>query len=82
MSIGVELTFNDIIAIRRLFKERWTATIKNWKERGTDYCIWLISCPDNTGSYKTKTGQSLAATIEELLNEVGKAPPEYPQSFL
>ena len=71
MTIGVQLTQEDLKAVEKLFKVRWAAGIRNWKERETDYCIWLVSCPDKKGNYITETGQSLADTINVLLDKAG-----------
>jgi hypothetical protein len=70
MSIGVELSDEDLEAIRHLYKVRWTANIHTWKERDTDYCLWFVSCPNLTGSFITETGNSLADTIYKLLEKV------------
>ena len=69
MSLGVTLTQDDLKAIRRLFEQRWTADIRNWKERDTDYCMWFVSCPDKQGHHITETGQSLATTIDKVLSK-------------
>ena len=69
MSLGVTLTQDDLKAIRRLFEQRWTAEIMNWKERDTDYCMWFVRCPDKTGQHITTTGQSLATTIDRALSK-------------
>ena len=70
MAIGVELSNDDLEAVRVLYRERWTAEIHTWKERGTDYCLWFVSCPDHTGQFVTETGHSLAATIKRILHKV------------
>ena len=46
MSIGVDLTEEDLQAIQKLYRVRWTAEIKNWKERDTYFCLWLVNCPN------------------------------------
>jgi len=71
MIIGVQLTQEDLRAVKKLFKVRWTATITNWKERETDYCMWSVSCPDKKNHHITETGNSLADTINALLAKVG-----------
>ena len=71
MSLGIEVSDEDLHAIRKLFSVRWNAGIKNWKERDTDYCLWFVQCPDNAGNYITKTGNSLADTIQAILTELG-----------
>ena len=71
MTIGVYLTDKDLQAIKKLYQVRWAADIRNWKERDTDYCLWLVSCPDKNGDYITETGQSLADTINVLLDKAG-----------
>ena len=70
MIIGIRLSTNDLQAIAKLYAVRWSATIKNWKERDTDYCQWIVTCPDLKGSWITRTGISLADTITELLKEL------------
>ncbi len=67
MSIGVILTEDDLAAIKQLYILRWSAEIRNWKERNTDYCLWKVSCPDRKGQYITESGQSLAKIIYILL---------------
>ena len=69
MSIGVNLTNEDLQAIKKLYSTRWGGDIKNWKERDTDYCLWIVSCPDKRNQYITETGQSLADTITRLLEK-------------
>ena len=68
MSVGVNLSFDDLQAVLRLYNLRWWAEIKNWKERNTDYWLWLVSCPDNRNNIITETGQSLGDTIDKLLH--------------
>jgi len=72
MSVGVKLTNIDLQAIKKLYEVRWSAEIRNWKERDTDYCMWLVSCPDVRNCIITETGQSLADTITKLLQRVFK----------
>ena len=69
MSIGVNLTEEDLQAIRKLYCLRWTGDIRNWKERGVEECLWMVSCPDKHGNWIVETGQSLAQTIEILLKK-------------
>jgi len=69
MSVGVNLSDKDLDAVRRLYKVRWSADIRTWKERDTDYCLWLVSCPDKNNQYITETGQSLSDTITKLLEQ-------------
>ena len=76
MSIGVNLTEEDLQAIRKLYCLRWTGDIRNWKERDTDFCLWIVSCPDKNNSILTETGQSLAEVIEKLLERVFTVPHE------
>jgi len=71
MTIGVQLTQKDLRAIEKLFRVRWAAEIRNWKERDTDYCLWLVSCPDKKNTQITETGNSLADTINMLLDRAG-----------
>lgn len=51
--VGVKLSTKDLQAIAKLYEIRWSADIRNWKERDTDYCLWLVSCPDKIGVWKT-----------------------------
>ena len=67
MSVGVALTQQDLNAVRELYAKRWTAEINNWKERDTDYCMWIVRCPDIKGNQITETGASLAGVITKLL---------------
>ena len=70
MSIGVNLTEEDLQAVRKLYHLRWSGDIKNWKERGVDGCLWIVSCPDKDNGIITETGQILAEVIEKLLERV------------
>jgi len=70
MSVGVELSDEDLEAVRFLFRVRWTADIRTWKERGTDFCMWFVQCPDQAGRLITETGQSLEQTIYKLLAKI------------
>lgn len=70
MSIGVNLTEEDLQAVRKLYATRWAGDIKNWKERDTDYCLWIVSCPDKNNGIISETGQSLAEVIDNLLERV------------
>ena len=72
MSIGVNLTEEDLQAVKKLYSTRWAGDIKNWKERDTDYCLWIVSCPDKNNEIISETGQSLAEVIETLLKRVFK----------
>mgnify|MGYP001247643782 CR=1 FL=1 len=72
MTIGVNLTNEDLQAVKRLYKTRWGGDIKNWKERDTDYCLWVVSCPDKNNGIITETGQILAEVIEKLLERAFK----------
>ena len=69
MEIGVNLSKEDLQAIVKLYKVRWSANIRNWKEREVDECLWVVSCPDKHGNWIVETGQSLAQTIEILLKK-------------
>ena len=77
MTIGVNLTDEDLQAIRKLYATRWSGDIKNWKERDTDYCLWIVSCPDKNNNILTETGQSLAEVINTLLCRVFKEERNY-----
>ena len=70
MTIGVKLSPDDLQAIAKLYEVRWTATIRNWKERDTDYCLWLVSCPNHKNHWITRIGTSLTEIITELLKEL------------
>ena len=68
--VGVNLTKQDLEAIKKIFEVRWSADIRNWKERGVDGCSWMVTCPDKQGNWVTKTGLSLAETINNLLTSI------------
>lgn len=70
MTIGVILTDDDLQGIKKLYATRWGGDIKNWKERDTDYCLWIVSCPDKNNGTISETGQGLAEVIERLLERV------------
>ena len=74
MSLGVELSDEDLEAVRLLYKVRWTATLSVWKERDTDFCMWFVQCPDLNGNHVTETGQSLSKTIHKLLRTINIYP--------
>lgn len=73
MRIGSELSKEDLRAVAKLFRLRWSADIRNWKERDTDYCLWRVICPDKSGTWHSKTGHNLAEVINQLLKDVGYA---------
>ena len=68
--LGVELSNKDLLAIKKLYRVRWTAEIVNWKERGCDGCMWKVTCPDKNNKLVVQYGQVLSDTIEELLKQV------------
>ena len=71
MAIGVKLSNADLEAVAQLYKVRWSADIRNWKERGIeDECQWMVTCPDNRNEWITRTGTSLAKTIMGILKEL------------
>ena len=70
MEIGVSLTENDIQAVKKLFSLRWSASIRNWKEREVGGCLWMVSCPDMKGSWLTVTNPSLSEAINSLLKQI------------
>jgi len=70
MGVGVVLSEEDLEAIATLYKVRWSADIRNWKERGVDGCLWVVTCPNLNGSWVTRTGTSLSETIMNLLKEL------------
>jgi hypothetical protein len=74
MSVGVDLSDEDLAAVRLLYKVRWTARLTTWKERDTDYCMWFVECPDQAGGFITETGQSLSDTIYRLLASLDMPP--------
>lgn len=65
--VGVSLTEADIVAIKKLFEIRWSAEIRNWKERDVEGCLWTVTAPDKVGNWITERGQSLSKTINTLL---------------
>lgn len=70
MSIGVELSDEDLEAVRKLYNVRWMAELKTWKERDTDYCLWFVSCPDLNGNVVKESGNVLSDTIYRLLEKI------------
>ena len=48
--LGVELSNTDLLAIKKLYRVRWTAEITNWKEKGCDGCMWKVTCPDKNNN--------------------------------
>ena len=70
MAIGVKLSNEDLEAIAQLYEVRWSASIKNWKERDVDGCQWIVSYPDLKGNWIIRTGTSLAETIIRILKEL------------
>ena len=69
MTTGVSLSDEDLEAVRTLFTLKWSADIRNWKERDTDYCLWFVSCNTKNGYSITKTGHSLSQTIQDVLHD-------------
>lgn len=74
MTVGVELTDEDLKAVRLLYKVRWTAQLNTWKERDTDYCLWFVTCPDLAGNLVSETGNVLSDVIHSLLTNIGIFP--------
>ena len=70
MAIGVNLSNADLQAIQTLYKIRWAANIKNWKERDVDGRMWIVSCPNKRNETLTETGYPLADVIYKLLQRV------------
>ena len=68
-TIGVELSDDDLEALRTLYRLRWTATIHTWKERDTDFCLWFVTCPNAQGEFLIQSGHNLADTIDKLLKK-------------
>ena len=68
--LGVELSNTDLLAIKKLYRVRWTAEITTWKEKGCDGCMWKVTCPDKNNKLIVQYGQVLSDTIEELLKQV------------
>ena len=67
---GVILTKEDLQAIKKLYKVRWSANIRNWNERNVEGCLWKVMAPDLSGNWVTETGSSLAKTIYKLLESI------------
>ena len=67
---GIELSDQDLLAIKKLYQVRWTAEITNLKEKGCDGCMWKVTCPDKNNKLRVQYGQVLSDTIEELLKQV------------
>jgi len=68
--VGVNLTKKDLESIQKLYSVRWSADIRNWKERNVDGCMWMVTAPDKSGSWVTKTGSCLSNTIYDLLRSI------------
>ncbi len=69
-ALGVELSNKDLLAIKKLYQVRWTATITNWKEKECDGCMWKVTCPDKNNILRVQYGQVLSDTIEDLLKQI------------
>ena len=69
---GINLSKADIKAIETLFRYRWSASIRNWKERNVDGCQWLVECPDLSGGWVSEIGPCLSYTIYKLLERIGE----------
>jgi hypothetical protein len=69
---GTYLSDDDLLAVRELFQANWAASVMVWKERGLNFGLFIVSCPDSSGVYLTKTGQSLSATIDKLLADINE----------
>ena len=70
MAVGVKLSEEDLKAVAQLYEVRWSADIRNWKERGVDGCQWMVTYPDLNGNWVIRTGTSLAETIIRILKEL------------
>ena len=70
--LGVTLSKDDLKAIEKLFKYRWSASIRNWKERNVDGCQWIVECPDRRNIWQSETGIRLSDTINKLLERIGE----------
>ncbi len=68
--VGVKLSNEDLEAVARLYKLKWSAEIRNWNERDVKGCLWVVRCPDKRGNWITKTGSSLCDTIYSILKKV------------
>ncbi len=71
-STGINLSTDDLKAIEKLFKYRWSASIRNWKERNVDGCQWIVECPDRRNRWQSEVGVSLSNTIDKLLIRIGE----------
>tara|TARA_R100000781_G_scaffold82741_2_gene50949 strand:+ start:2684 stop:2917 length:234 start_codon:yes stop_codon:yes gene_type:complete len=71
-SIGINLSNDDLKAIEKLFKYRWSASIRNWKERNVGGCQWIVECPDRRNVWQSETGIRLSDTINKLLERIGE----------
>ena len=65
--VGIDLTNQDLEAIKKIYIVKYSVEISNWKERDMDTCMWIVRCPDTQGNWVTKTGESLAKTIYAML---------------
>ena len=75
--IGVELSDEDLAAIKRIYELKHSVDIRNWKERDMDTCMWFVRCPDSQGNWITRTGQSLSKVIYmTILDTLFDTPPD------
>tara|TARA_Y100000593_G_scaffold95083_1_gene199337 strand:- start:6016 stop:6234 length:219 start_codon:yes stop_codon:yes gene_type:complete len=68
--VGVNLTEEDLKAIKKLYAIRWSADIRNWNERNVEGCLWKVTIPDLSGNWISETGSSLSKTIYKLLERI------------
>ena len=69
MSVGVTLSSEDLAAIAKLYDLRWSADIRNWKERDVEGCLWIVRCPNTRNEWLCETGTDLSETIDKLLKQ-------------
>ena len=73
------LTDEDLQAVGKLYRLRWAATIRNWKERDTDYCLWIVECPNKDNVICIESGTRLSKVIDKLLAKALEYSYEFPR---
>jgi len=70
VSVGIELSDEDLLAVKKLYSVRWSADIRNWNERGVQGCMWFVTCPDRKGNWLIETNSSLHEAIYSILDKI------------
>tara|TARA_Y100001938_G_scaffold68976_1_gene95694 strand:+ start:55 stop:309 length:255 start_codon:yes stop_codon:yes gene_type:complete len=67
---GVRLSKKDLNALTLLFKYRWMASVRNWKEKGLQQCQWIVSCPNENNEWLEFRDNSLHVAVKKILRQV------------